>query len=387
MIQLFDTHRLSYRNAKLRAWALADKTRRVNFQDYSSEDDEWNDVGTDVITDESGYLFYADGTQKIECLGVAEAAIVDVSLDGGLSYLIQFVIHADHDPSALTQDDIHPLMYWNENGVQAQYNPLTAGTALPDYLLKTEYSRGDWAEGTIIVPNGKSDYIMNDWTHLIIITDSTQAVFKLPLSTKLRSGQVVTIYTLVDYTLLMAGVGGSHSLKAGHVYLMFNTFDLSPAGPSVVDVTAMYEPPALSTLLYTPALNSDGNHIWTATSIAANKTKQELVYGLDIPAGAVTGHINDINIKAVQAPFEYDEIPVTIYNINARSEQAGLEIKIWLNLYSDTGNYLGKAPIYDATKQSWTADTYYKVLRIQYRPGTNTVPAHLIVDDNFVEIE
>ena len=174
MIQLFDTHRLSYRNAKLRAWDLATHTQRVAFQNYDSTDEnpQWQSVGTDIITDESGYLFSADGTQKIECLGVEEAAIVDVSLDGGQSYLIQFVIHADHDPTALRADDIYGLTFTNDNGVDEVYNPVLGPSRLPDYLRRSEYSQGDWREQTVITHGDDIDGTaipLSNFTHLILI--------------------------------------------------------------------------------------------------------------------------------------------------------------------------------------------------------------------------
>lgn len=233
MIQLFDTHRLSYRNAKLRAWALADKTRRVNFQDYSSEDDEWTSVGTDVITDESGYLFYANGTQKIECLGVEEAAIVDVSLDGGQSYLIQFVIHADHDPTALRADDIYGLTFTNDNGVDEVYNPTLGPSRLPDYLRRSEYSQGDWREQTIITQSDDIDgsaITITDYTHLIIIKagradGSGLLTFTLPDNRALRNGQVITIYSRQDIGLSFNTVDSpseQYKVQTNHVYVLNN---------------------------------------------------------------------------------------------------------------------------------------------------------------------
>lgn len=233
MIQLFDTHRLSYRNAKLRAWALADKTRRVNFQDYSSEDDEWTSIGTDVITDESGYLFYANGTQKVECLGVEEAAIVDVSLDGGLSYLIQFVIHADHDPSALRADNIYGLTFTNDNGVPEVYNPITGPKQLPDYIRRSEYSQGDWREQTVITRVDDIDGAtipLSDFTHLILIAGgkadgSGVLTFSLPDNNALRAGQVITIRSWWNISVRFNTVstpGDLYKLRDGDTYILHN---------------------------------------------------------------------------------------------------------------------------------------------------------------------
>lgn len=246
MIQLFDTHRLSYRNAKLRAWALADKTRRVNFQDYSSEDDEWTSIGTDVITDESGYLFYANGTQKIECLGVEEAAIVDVSLDGGQSYLIQFIIHADHDPSALHANNIYGLTYTNSSGNSETYNPIDSPKTLPDYLLRSEYTQGDWREQTIITRlddiNGPAITISN-FTHLILIwahRDSSDVLtFNLPSDKALRAGQVIHIYAGYSSKLKFNTVSTpsqEYPVIEGHIYVLHNNGGLNKL--LLTDITA-----------------------------------------------------------------------------------------------------------------------------------------------------
>lgn len=227
MIQLFDTHRLPYRNAKLRAWDLATKTARVNFQNYNSQDLEWTNIGTDVSTDESGYLFYGSGAHKVECLGVAEPAIVDVSLDGGQSYLIQFVIQADHDPSAVHIDDISGLTFKNSRGNNEVYNPVSGPKTLPDYLRRDEYHSGYWAEGTVLLDEDAAVTLTN-WTHLILIPngashDTYVLTLQNPTGTSnkiLRAGQVIVIRAQQAVTLQINGA--DHELAAAHTYLLHN---------------------------------------------------------------------------------------------------------------------------------------------------------------------
>lgn len=267
MIQLFDTHRLSYRNAKLRAWALADKTRRVNFQDYSSEDNTWTSVGTDVITDESGYLFYANGTQKIECLGVEEAAIVDVSLDGGQSYLIQFVIHADHDPTALRVDNIYGLTFKNDNGVDEVYNPVLGPSQLPDYLRRSEYSQGDWREQTVITHVDDIDGAaipLSNFTHLILIAGGRSngtgvLTFALPSNNALRPGQVITIRSWHNITVKFNTTdtpNESYKLRDGDVYILHN--NIAKNKLVLTNVTAMI--PACKELTAPISISTTNQH-------------------------------------------------------------------------------------------------------------------------------
>jgi hypothetical protein len=331
MIQLFDTHRLSYRNAKLRAWALADKTCRVNFQDYSSEDDEWIDIGTDVITDESGYLFYANGTQKIECLGVAEAAIVDVSLDGGQSYLIQFVIQPDHDPSALHAADIYGLTYKNADGNDETYNPAEGPKTLPEYVLKKDYSKGDWREGTIITGaadvNG-SPIAMNYFTHLILVNSGDTGdniTFELPDNKLLRNGQVVVIYSYHDVNLRFktpASPYQQYTVQTGRIYLLHN----------------------------------NANKTRVVLNDVTDDSQWHVQYSMSLATAA--GATKDIQIDALPDHCKYAEINIDATNLAAGVTTFALYVPI--SIYNSCDIYV-KLTGYDGT------------YNIELRPGTISV--------------
>ena len=397
MIQLFDTHRLSYRNAKLRAWALADKTRRVNFQDYSSVDDKWTSIGTDVITDESGYLFYADGTQKIECLGVEEAAIVDVSLDGGKSYLIQFVIHADRDPAALRADDIYGLTFTNDNGVDEVYNPTVGRSRLPDYLRRSEYSQGDWREETVITKvtdiNGSAIRLSN-FTHLILIaagipTGTGVLTFALPDNLALRNGQVITIrswHNIFVKFLTRSNPSELYKLEAGHVYILHN--NIAKNKLVLTDVsTVSYE---WSTRNFVPSYSSHDNYIWESVPVCKNRIHETIVYFLalsnnDIAAAA--GHINDIHLKVQLSPFKYDTVPLIIRNLFTYNVGASIQVKVWLDFY-DGDRYLGlRAAVFDETMAVWPANASW-ALHIKYVDDVASDQNKLlIVNDAVVEVQ
>lgn len=398
MIQLFDTHRLSYRNAKLRAWALADKTRRVNFQDYSSEDDTWTSVGTDVITDESGYLFYADGTQKIECLGVEEAAIVDVSLDGGQSYLIQFVIHADHDPTALKADDIYGLTFTNANGVDEVYNPILGPSRLPDYLRRSEYSQGDWREQTVITHAEDIDSTaipLSNFTHLILVAGGRLngtgvLTFSLPDNKALRAGQVITIRSWHNISVKFNTVDSPnelYKLRKDAVYILHN--NIAKNKLILTDVsTVSYE---WSSRNFVPSYSSHDNYIWESVPVCKNRIHETIVYFLalsnnDIAAAA--GHINDIHLKVQLSPFKYDTVPLIIRNLFTYNIGASIQVKIWLDFY-DGDRYLGlRAAVFDETMAVWSANTSW-ALHIKYVDNVTSVDQNklLIVNDTVVEVQ
>lgn len=387
MIQLFDTHRLPYRNAKLRAWALADKTRRINFEDYSSEDEKWNTIGTEVMTDESGYLFYGNGAHKVECLGVEEAAIVDVSLDGGQSYLIQFVIHADHDPTALRADDLFGLSFYDDNGALAVYNPAQGPQQLPDYLRRNEYSQGDWAEGTMIVPNSRADYNMTNFTHVILITSSSaHPTLVLPQGNNLRDGQVILIVSDRDTWL---NIGSSYcTFEAGHRYLLVN-YAIKALGTMLLDITPRYGDDltrAWTTNTFTPAFTERDSYIWESAPICNNKIHENIVWFMELGSRGITpvsGHDNDIHIKVQIEPFKYDTIPFVICNLKSYSSQYAFELIIWLDFYNgdtDTGIHV---PILDETFNTLNA---YACIVKNIKLVTNIAdvnhPNLIIIDNN-----
>lgn len=400
MIQLFDTHRLFYRNAKLRAWDLATRSTRVNFQDYSSENGQWVDVGTDVITDESGYLFYANGTQKIECLGVAEAAIVDVSLDGGHSYLIQFVIQPDHDPSALHAEDIYGLSYTDENGNPATYNPAQGPKQLPDYLRRSEFSKGDWREGTILTEESDIDgaaIAVSKFAHLILIgagrdDGSGVITFDLPEDRTFRAGQVVTIHSYYDITVKFNTRASSQfQLESDHTYIVHNYRNnhrvtlIDVTRWSAAEITALTTVP-WAAMSYSPNWHDDGGYSWTATSIANNRIKEAIRLVFDAPAGIVSTHVNDITLKLRIDPFKIDRLPIIIYNTTAITAGAGtIELKFWVEVYDSANNKIGEFQLYNNSRAAWNANEVLAIVYVQILQQDGW-PTFAIVNSTYREL-
>lgn len=229
MIQVFDTHRLSYRNAKLRAFALSDQTRRLDFYNIGEDGQETN-IGNEVVTNDAGYLFYGTGTQKVSCLSVTEAAIVKVALDGNDFSQIQWLIHPDYDPAAL--HNVGTLSFIDENGVTRTYDPADGNSLeLPDYALRTQVQGGQWAEEQIQVGPDDSEIPISSWTKTVAIAND--APDSLTLGAAPRQGQTIFIFPKKNCTLQVGA--SSVNLTSGNVYLLTYFVDVYPY-PTLVEI-------------------------------------------------------------------------------------------------------------------------------------------------------
>lgn len=218
-MQVFDTHRLSYRSAKLRAWSNITKTTPVIFYDITDPGSGTETtIGTEVVTDSAGYLFYANGTTKVNCLVVHDPCIIEVSLDGGSSWLIQWITKGDV-VAPLTTDDIYALSYYDDQHNRAQYNPVLGATQLPDYLRRDEFTPGIWGEGEIILEDGDNSAEVNQWTHAIRIKNS--AASTITITGSLRAGQIVAIRCARNVSFVIDGT--PHSLEEGTYLWWFET--------------------------------------------------------------------------------------------------------------------------------------------------------------------
>lgn len=200
MIQVQDTHRLKYRNAILRAFKLSDRTTRIDF--YNGEITADNNIGATVRTSEGGYIMRSWSQEMVTCLTVAEDAVIQVSLDGGTSWEIEWVVRLETDPESVRGTDAKVLKFKGDDGkFRSEAVLLNKDVALPRYVTEAEYSSGEWAEGVIIVPEETdTDHPVGitKWTNLIIIDENVRG----PISTttentgdtpSLRAGQTITV--------------------------------------------------------------------------------------------------------------------------------------------------------------------------------------------------
>lgn len=235
MVNVFDTHRMLYRNAVLRAYDKANPTTRIDF--YNND----VNIGNEVYTNENGYLFYeSGGRQVIECLNVDGDAIIKVSLDGGNSFSITWEID-DKTAQYAQLSDIHDMTYRGDDGTRKRWDPIQSDCTLPDYLLKNEYQNGIWGEQEIAIGAGMTSLTLAEWAHVITITTTAPDTITIT-NVRLRAGQSVHIIAKKVCTLaIRTGIGPAvnHSITANHTYVLVNDYgtENSEAGLRLVDVT------------------------------------------------------------------------------------------------------------------------------------------------------
>lgn len=247
MIQVFDPHRTMYRNAKLRAFSNASKTTRIKFFDMTNVEDatQYDDIGLEVWTNENGFLIRSSNQQKVSCLAVEEDAIIEVSLDNGTSWPIQWILHASEgfDPSDLR---VKKLRYYNgaNNIITGDLND--SPIQLPDYLLRSEAAFGNiWAEEETIVTGAYigqwTNVSITDWTHIITFKDVTQHPSGgYVLEPSLRTGQTVLVRNDSTITLNLASedLGDVKTLAPDCLGIFFKSNDeciFEPLGQNAGD--------------------------------------------------------------------------------------------------------------------------------------------------------
>lgn len=168
MNQVFDTHRLPYKNARIRAWSDLNKTEAQPFYNMTDPSVAPDDsIGYEVKTNSLGYLYTMDNTE-ISCLSINGPVIIEVSLDNGSSWPIQWIVGSSSD-DVIHADDISGLTFKDAEGNNVVYNPLTGDKSLPNYALKSELKSGQWAEGTMTVTDSTPAILnIDSWTHTIV---------------------------------------------------------------------------------------------------------------------------------------------------------------------------------------------------------------------------
>lgn len=204
MMQVFDTHHINYKNATLKAYKLSDGTTQINFYNVEeaipTTESGWSncDIGTEVYTNENGYLFYGSGRLPVGCLIVREDCIVKV-FRGNDSPLATFVYHVDEGFAKLS--DIHKLKYHaDSNGTIQTWNPLTADGQLPEYAFKSEVAGNVWAESEIHVLTAGQAVHITEWTRSLHLGVKGSFIYIGSGTSTARAGQVIHVINHLEDT-------------------------------------------------------------------------------------------------------------------------------------------------------------------------------------------
>lgn len=166
MINIHDSGRLLYKNAKIRAWNFATPTLGVPFFDADGVN-----LGFTLNTNALGYVIYGVNQQRANGYFVEDKSILEVSLDNGVSWGIQWTVDAAGVSAGagryLTKDGVE---VWNANATNdytPSYDHLTDTPVLKTWK-ETEY--------TIYVQNWGQVFEIPEYVTVLRIQDHADAV-------------------------------------------------------------------------------------------------------------------------------------------------------------------------------------------------------------------
>ena len=213
--QVLDTHRLMYRNARLRAISLSDKTTPIQFLNVTDEATV-TEIGNIVYTDGCGYVFYGANHRRVSCLAVGKSAIVQVDLHNNDNWNdIEWIVRVEGDSQFVRVGDVGKVIDKNGNLL---WDPLAGDwNPFPDFMRRDEFTEGEWAEGEMTVTDTTPKQLNIDkWTHTIIVRPGHANEYEISIANG-RIGQCITIVNASDasVTITETHSGGSSSQSIG----------------------------------------------------------------------------------------------------------------------------------------------------------------------------
>lgn len=206
-----DTHRLMYRNARIRAFDLSDRTTAIPFYNVTDQILPDEDIGYEVRTDAAGYVYHGANAQPVQCLAVAKSAIIQVDITGSGAWDIEWVLRMESEDEFLKVSDIHKVFY--ADGSLA-WDPLAEDWELPDFALKSDIGRGEWAEGEMIVTEDTPfDLNIDKWTHVVTFRNGHSGEYRIPY-TRGRYGQSIRMLNISNTDVVVI----TQHMVGGHIY-------------------------------------------------------------------------------------------------------------------------------------------------------------------------
>ena len=314
MIQVFDSHRLMYRNATLIARALADRTRRISFLNVNDMGEPYAEFDT-AYTNELGYVCYGSGRQRVQCLAVAEDAIIQVSLDNGATYSIEWILKAPVDESLGNS----AILRYADGTVAFNPNtpPAPESQTLRDFVQRSEIDLNNhWEEDTIIVNTAESNEVtLTKWARLVIIEVNAPATITFDAA-NLRNGQVVYLTNYRNQRTIKVKSADEQiesvtlvRNQTAHIHL---TNEAGPSSNATIDVDAIMVEPSLNYVQPTDDQSFDQTN--TRGRLAANMTAglRRLTCGNDIiplmPGAACLFGNGNVPVTIMDGPGFFNEV-------------------------------------------------------------------------------
>jgi hypothetical protein len=208
--EVLDTHRLMYRNARIRALSLSDGTSPIQFVDITEDTGDGTEIGNIVYTNEMGYVYYGANHRLVACLGVKESAIIQVDLNGNNNWHdIEWIVRKNNDSQYVLVEDVRKVVDRDGNTV---WNPLgPTDWVFGPYVTPDEIGKGKWAEGEMSVTEDMpADLEIDEWTHTITIQPGHGSDYVIKVGVG-RAGQMITIVNNSDVAVTITEIhqGGS----------------------------------------------------------------------------------------------------------------------------------------------------------------------------------
>lgn len=214
MISIVDSHRLLYKNAVIRAFCFEDRTIPVSFFNADGVD-----VGETLRTNESGYLVNAEGTHQITSYFVKQKSIVQVSLDNGFSWPIEYIVESN-----IGADDIQDGSLLNKHGVRVWSANAKESYQLDYNDLENQPDIRPWGEAEQCEKTEKSDEIIVVSQFTKVLHIDGVAVNVSIWATEKRYGQQVSVCNHTDHPISVYDLTGVKlfMLDAGEARAVFS---------------------------------------------------------------------------------------------------------------------------------------------------------------------
>lgn len=278
MISVQDTHRLLYKNAVIRAYDFDNRTERVSFVNA-----EGVVVGKELRTNEQGYLVNAEGTHQITSYFVQKKSIIQVSLDGGSSWPIEYIVDTSIDEDSIGNGKLRASdggIVWEANAnydKTLDYNDLAHRPNIHPW--------GEVEQTEDLTGTGDNSITVREFTSLLILTsnDSADKIVRLAPDGK-RYGQKVIVLNATTRPIEIYGADNTRLMTLPSVQSRV-LYTASTSNKSVgFFVTYQPEVPEIPSYIYNRSVTQIVDLVQARTLVNINSNTAVLVLNLTMDA-------------------------------------------------------------------------------------------------------